>query len=674
MDRLIGMEENTGAVANTTALDALFKAFNGAIKKSLVYSPTHPMCQEARAELFMHLREYLETSELIKFGVTRESIIVEGSEYGMSAGGFYLGLAAHLHDRQITSIAIYKPVQNFELDAFLDAMSLDPNELRRRGGIEDVLDEKRVQNITAKRLEVEALAEEILEDLDFGSGGDDEMPPEEMYMLLREGELSDNETGKIILRMRQSPVETAKMFVKLSDMAATNDGDPSLEGRAAYVAEAIEEIAGMAMTGNQTDRSEVFQNIADGLNTLSDDFKSPIMEILEGRFESLDFGPELLEALNNAMTMVAEQTSGYTESGESVAAQTEEEPARLSPEEVYYEFAHFYDELPPETEALVQEEIAAIEIEDVEREAVETLVEMLIEREDEAHIVNALENLVTAVSDLLRGGRIELAAKAMKAMRIKGQDLSKTSPELVKLPRDALLKLADAENLPLIIDAATKSKDPAEAKSGRAILDMLGAGAVPGLLTLIGAETDFDQRTKLYKIAAHAGQGVLEIFERRLQDPDERVAKAVVWVMCEFDEPKALDILKQAIRHDSEGIRVEGIRAMTSCRGAAGAPLIVASMDDVSEHVREAAFRAVATLKAESAIPKLSEMASDKDFFFRNLALRIKAIETLGDIGSPAALPVLKKLSSGRAFRGKAKTLREAAAKAVNKISPSETV
>jgi hypothetical protein len=668
------VEENVEGNANTAILDELFKAMNGAIKKSLVYSPTHPMSTEARAEMYVALRRYLDTNEMLKFGVTRDSIIVEGNEYGMAAGGFYLGLAAHLHDRQITSIAIYPPVQNYELDAFFDLMAMDPNETRRQGGIEDLLEKENVQNITAKRLAVEALADEILDDLDLSGEPDEAMPPEEMFTVLREGELSPNETGKIILRLKQSPMETAKLFVRLSDIAATDEGDPSLEGRAAYVAGAIEKIASVAGAGEGEEKAEVFANIASALTSLSDDFKSPIMDMLEDRFGQMEFGPELKEALAKAMSMAAEQTAGYHESGEVAETKPSEDEIRLSPEEVYYEFSHFYDELPPQVTASVEEEIAAIEIEDVEEQAIETLVEMLINTEDEPRLIKTLKSLSENVSVLFAEGRLELAAKSMKAMRIKGQELQKTSPELVTHPRDALVSLANADNLGIIMNAAMQDAKPDDKKYGRAMLDMLGPGAVPGMLAMVGHEANAEKREKLIKITAHLSKGTMEIFERRLQDPDDKIIRAVIWVAGEFEEPKGSDLLKRALRHENEEIRIEAIRQVTAKHQGAAAKLIMPLLDDVSERVRDATFQAIGKLKIESAVPKLISMAEERDFFFKNIDARLKAIATLGAVGSPQSAPALEKLSKGAAIRKQARTIKAAAAQALEQVSAPNSV
>lgn len=668
------MAENVEGSANTAILDELFKAMNGAIKKSLVYSPSHPMSTEARAEMYVLLRRYLEANEMLKFGVTRDSIIVEGSEYGMAAGGFYLGLAAHLHDRQVTSIAIYPPVQNFELDAFFDIMALDPNETRRQGGIEDLLEKQNVQNITAKRLAVEAMADEMLDDLDLSGESDDSMHAEEVFTVLKEGEISPNESGKIILRMKKNPMETAKLFVQLSDIAATDEGDPSLEGRAAYVADAIEKIASVAGTGEGEDKETVFENIAGALNSLSDDFKSPIMDILESRFGDMEFGPELQEALAMAMNMAAEQTAGYHESGEVAVAEPEGETIRLSPEEVYYEFSHFYDELPPQVTASVEEEIAAIVMEDVEEQAIETLVEMLINTEDEPRLLKTLKSLSENVSVLFAEGRLELAAKSMKAMRIKGQELQKTSPELVTHPRDALVSLANAENLAIIMGAAMQDEKPENKKYGRAMLDMLGPGAVPGMLSMVGHESNIEKRDKLIKITAHLSKGTMEIFERRLQDPDEKIINAVIWVACEFEEPKGSDLLKRALRHENENIRVEAIRAVTRKHPGSAASMIMPSIDDMSERVQDATFLALGKLKAPSAVAKLTAIAEEKDFFFKNLTLRIKAISTLGAIGSAQSIPTLEKLAKGAAFRKQAREIKTTAAQALEQVTAANTV
>jgi hypothetical protein len=666
------VEENGPVTTSSEALDALFKSFNAAIKRSLVYSPSHPMCAEARAELFSRIKDYLEAAELLKFGVTRESIIIEGTEYDMAAGSFYMALAAHLHDRQLTSVTIYKPVTNEELDIFLDAMAMDFKELRKAGGIEDVLDAKNVQNIVAKRLEVEAGEE--LDELQFDDSEDQSVAPEEMFMMLGGETLSDNEREKIVLRVKKGPVETAKLLVKLSDMAATTEGDPSLEGRSAYLAEAIEKLAGIAVNEGEEAKNDVFQNICQGLTSLSDDFRSPILDMLQERFKDMDFGPELMEALNVALRMAGEQTIAYTEGGETVpVAEEGAEVIRLDPKEVYFEFAHFYDEMPAQVQQSVEEEIAAIEIEDVELQAVETLVEILIDSEDEPRLTKTLNTLSSTVNDLIADGRLELAAKSIKAMRAKGQTLQKTSPELVNLPRDALLTIAGADSLSIILKAALESDNEDEKRYGRAMLDMLGAGAVPGLLVMASREPTGDRKTKLCRIAAHAGQGSLAIFERRLAEADEAIVKVVVLAMAQIEDAKATEILKKALRHEKEGVRAEAIKAIASSRGIGIAPFINVMLDDVSGEVRHAAFIEIGKLKSDGALTKLTEIAQGKDKINKGLEFRVKAIQTMGEIGSERAIPVLTKMAGKRfTFSKQAKTLKQEAGQALQRIKTEQ--
>lgn len=662
------MEENDVTTTNTEALDALFKSFNAAIKRSLVYSPSHPMCAECRAELFMHVRDYLSQAEMLKFGVTRDSIIIEGTEYDMAAGSFYLALAAHLHDRQLTSVTIYKPVTEAELNSLLDTLTLDTKELRRRGGIEEILDSENVQNIVVKRLEIEA--GEDTGELKFDDIDEDMVATEEIFVQISDANISDNERDKIILRIKKSPLETAKLLVRLSDLAATTEGDPSLEGRAEYLAEAIEKLSAIAVGAGGDEKDEVFKNIAQGLTSLSDDFRSPILDMLKERLADLDFGSDLMEALNMALKAAGEQTMGFFESG-APAPMLEEgaEPIELNPQEVYFEFAHFYDEMPAQVQQDVEEEIAAIEIEDVELQAVETLVEILMDSEDEPRLTKTLGRLATNVTDLLSEGRMELAAKAVKAMRLKGSNLQKTSPELVNLPRQSLLTIAGADNLTIILKAALESPDANEKRYGRAMLDLLGAGIVPGLLVMISREPSGDRRIKLTKIAAHAGKDTLSIFERRLAEADEAVVRAVVQTMTQIDHPKATEILKKALRHENETVRTEAVHALASSRGVGVAPFINVMLDDVSEQVRSAAFIEIGRLKAESASAKLIEIAEGKDSVNKALEFRVKAIRTLGEIDAEGAIPSLKKMAGKRfAFGKKAKALKVEAGQAIMKL------
>lgn len=424
--------------------------------------------------------------------------------------------------------------------------------------------------------------------------------------------------------------------------------------------------AGIAVEEGEEAKKDVFQNICQGLMSLSDDFQSPILEILQKRLGSLDFGPEMVEALNLALKTAGEQTIAYTEGGETVAAA---EDIRLDPKEVYSEFTRFYNDMPAQVQLSVEDEVAAIEIEDVELQAIETLVEILIDSEDEPRLTKTFNTLASTVNDLLSEGRLELAAKSIKAIRAKGQALQKTSPELVNLSRDALLTIAGADNLTTILEAASVSDDEDEKRYGRDMLDMLGAGAVPGLLVMASREPTGERKTELCKIAAHAGQGALAIFERRLAEADEAIAGAVVLAMAQIDDAKATDILKKALRHESETVRAEAIKAIASSRGIEVAPFINVMLNDLSEQVRNAAFMELGKLKSDGSLTKLTEIAEGKNKVNKAVEFRVKAVQTMGEIGSERAIPVLKKMAGKRfVFGKKAKTLKEEAVQALQRI------
>jgi len=80
-------------------------------------------------------------------------------------------------------------------------------------------------------------------------------------------------------------------------------------------------------------------------------------------------------------------------------------------------------------------------------------------------------------------------------------------------------------------------------------------------------------------------------------------------------------------------------------------------------------------LRSADAIPALEKVALGEGRGNRDMGPRVEAIEALGQIGSPDALPTLEQLAGRRALlgRGKGMGLRTAARSAIVEITDMRT-
>lgn len=661
------MEQEELGTEKRKSLDVLFKRFNAAIKIQRVYASDHPMCVEAAAELFNTLTTYFTTYPGLIFNVGKTSLTLDGREFTERDAGFYQALANYLHARQIIMMEIRPELKQRELELFLGAISADAEDIRRKGGIENVLGEHQVLNIIAKRLMVEAGDEAVSE---AAAAYGEVLNDQEVFLALRESEITPAEQEKLVMNLRQGPMEVAKLLNKLSDRAASTEGETTIEARAGYLTEVIEKLSAMLKEARPEDRQDILQNLAGGVTNLREDLQAPLLEQLKEKLGGIEFGPELMnvvnEALKNADVPMASEIQDI-----SLA---EIEDIKLSPEEVYFEFAHLYDDAHVAFEATVEEEIAELEESDVEEQAIDTLLEMLTNSTDDVRLIRTLGGIDLHLHDLIDEERLDLAVKIIQAIRVKRDQAVRELPEMLEMLDQSLSKAARADNVRKILFVALKSTDEENKKYARASLDLLGELAVPTMLDLLVVEADPDQQTKICRVAAHLTQGDLDIFKEKLIDPNWQTVKCIVSVLSNLGDERAVELFKMTVAHSHPEVREATVLALSSFRSPEAVRLTMTAVDDADMSIRKRAVKSLGRMRAEAAISKLTGILEQRDLLNKNLDTRLAVIETLGRIESVKALPVLQRIAKKRIvlFRGPGKKTRAAALEAVKRINQAE--
>jgi HEAT repeat protein len=113
------------------------------------------------------------------------------------------------------------------------------------------------------------------------------------------------------------------------------------------------------------------------------------------------------------------------------------------------------------------------------------------------------------------------------------------------------------------------------------------------------------------------------------------------------------------------------VRALWKLGGPVAEPHLVAQMKDTDAESMQEILFALGQLRSEMSLPQVTELAQDKRVLER---IRIQAMDTLGHIASPKALPVLLECLRRKGFfgGGEPPTIRLAAAKALAAIGTPE--
>lgn len=138
--------------------EALIEFLNGlrvAINNSLAYSRQHPFFLKTSQDFKIKIEQAFNFLSPLKIGVSSDSLFIEGKPVEKIA--FSAELSHILHLRKIKSLE-FKPGLNVEeLADFLSLLSLQPKEIIKAGGLNGLLQGKRIQHIGAEDLDYSQL-------------------------------------------------------------------------------------------------------------------------------------------------------------------------------------------------------------------------------------------------------------------------------------------------------------------------------------------------------------------------------------------------------------------------------------------------------------------------------------------------------------------------------------
>ncbi|MDZ4820756.1 MAG: HEAT repeat domain-containing protein [Planctomycetota bacterium] len=151
-------------------------------------------------------------------------------------------------------------------------------------------------------------------------------------------------------------------------------------------------------------------------------------------------------------------------------------------------------------------------------------------------------------------------------------------------------------------------------------------------------------RESCVRVAAYLGLPLcLDSVFHCCDDPDERVRRAAIECLPNFDDSRVYPRLSQAIRTDMPMVRAAAAGALSKLDDeTAAADLLANTLQDGDVWVRYFAVRSLVSIqKPEQVIDLLLRLATDDPA----MQVRVAAIEALGECG-PVVLPILLKLSN----------------------------
>ncbi|MDP1831547.1 MAG: HEAT repeat domain-containing protein [Geothrix sp.] len=240
---------------------------------------------------------------------------------------------------------------------------------------------------------------------------------------------------------------------------------------------------------------------------------------------------------------------------------------------------------------------------------------------------------------------------------------------------DALVRLRAALLRPQLLDATITRAFTLERdqmiQEVHPFLEFLGDPMARHLVGRLGEETDRTRRGRLVEAVRSMGPAALPALMETLASPAWYLVRNALTLLSDLGDAGCVQAILPMLRHPEPRVRRTAVRALWKLGGPGAEPHLLARMKDTDGETLQEILFALGQLRSEGSLPQVAELAQDKRVLER---LRIQALDTLGHIGSPRALPILMECLRRKGFFGGGEPagVRLAAARALVALGTTE--
>jgi HEAT repeat protein len=283
-------------------------------------------------------------------------------------------------------------------------------------------------------------------------------------------------------------------------------------------------------------------------------------------------------------------------------------------------------------------------------EALETLLVALVQRGEFGHVISDLQELegLCAFLEEQHSWRNDALAK-LRAALLRPQLLDATVAQAFALEREQMVR----DVFPY--------------------LDFLGEPVARFLVERLGDESDRARRGRMVEAVRSLGPASLPALLDALTSPAWYLVRNALTLLPDLGDAGCMPSIMPLLRHPEARVRRTAVRALWKLGGPAAEPHLLAQMKNTDAETMQEILFALGQLRSEAGLPQVMELARDKRVVEQ---LRIQALDTLGTIASPQAMPTLLECLRRRGFfgGGEQPNIRLAAARALLALDTPEAI
>lgn len=249
---------------------------------------------------------------------------------------------------------------------------------------------------------------------------------------------------------------------------------------------------------------------------------------------------------------------------------------------------------------------------------------------------------------------------------------------LDELDNDASLTLeveqarATLQDPEVLADVCQAPLNDADAAIAGEILKAAGGLGADALLGFYLQARDH-QRSLFGPVMRGMGEPLLSAASRHIRNGDPATVAGVLRILPALGDSRAIPVISQALENLDADVRRAAVSALADMPGPEGKTALGKALSHWDPETRRFVIREIGRVRGVEALPALVRILEDINFLERNHELKKEVIKSLESLGSPEALPVLRRWASRPFVLGrKNKELRYLARRAVEHLSADE--
>jgi hypothetical protein len=279
--------------------------------------------------------------------------------------------------------------------------------------------------------------------------------------------------------------------------------------------------------------------------------------------------------------------------------------------------------------------VASLTEDAVGRQLTETFLDLLGRYGDDktGPVLSRLEQLVQGA---LARGSLDEAVFAIEGMARLAAD--ETVPEPTRSAmRGQLDRLAGAETLSVLAASLGAAPGPAAVR----LVRLLGPSAIRSLLQVLVEEKVRVRRRRIFDLLSAIGLDVVPEATPWLMDPNWYVVRNIIALLRAVGDRSSLATVSRLTGHTDLRVRLEALRSLLEFDPTVGHGYLLSAIADPDPRAATAAVELASQRGGATMVEPLLGVLASWDLWGRRRVVRLAALQALGRMGRPEALPRL---------------------------------